>query len=349
MNTREQYTGAIPHTAAELGVYKQLCDEMDGTSHGGLFTPRPLDDDPYSLMYLEKAYIPARELDRGRLDWLRQEILFQWIVKPDSYNAFLDRMDEVTSSKQVTDHLEANGSIVFVSGHISYADIVIMMAGSTDVGIRHDKPDPTQGQHAITSRLISIFKMPLLKDGIESGYVVDDALLHLGGVLQTVPASATGSRVKNIAGNDINEPVRRDLHTLLNKGQNKFFLAASGTQDKPNKEGTQLVMDTVSRGTVTMLTQPNKVKGAERLLAIPVFLDCNPFEGGSFNGASDASFEILPPRFLYSEEDVTTMMEGIASKGTVEKKPGTLPLIYKKPSVRDKIAKLTTGSAVYKD
>ncbi len=339
----------MAYTDVDMKVYRQLCNEMNGTSHGGLFTPRPLDDDPYGLMRVERAYIPAHELDKDRLDWLRHEVLFPMIVNQDSYNGFLDSMDEVVSSKQVAEHLEANGSIVFVSGHISYADIVIMMAGSTDLGIRHDTPNPIQGQHAITSRLISIFQMPGLKNGVESGYVVDDALLYLGGVLQTVPASATGSRVKNIAGNDINQPARRALHNLLNKGQNKFFLAASGTQDKPNAEGTQLVMDTVSRGTVTMLTQPNVVKGAERLLAVPIFLDCNPFEGGSWNGATDASHKILAPRFLYSEDDVTTMMEEIAIAGTVYKKPGTLPLAYKKPNVLNRISQLTTGSAVYKD
>ena len=105
----------------------------------------------------------------------------------------------------------------------------------------------------------------------------------------------------------------------------------SGEQDKVDSEG-RLIMGTVSPGTVVLATEPNQVEGAERLLTIPVFVDCDPFTSGKFSGAVDATHKILKPRYLYNEDDVTGMMLELAYEGTVNKRPGTLPIAYRMPT-----------------
>ncbi len=344
------------YTSADKRVHHQLQEEMVGSSHGMLFTPREFghEHDSLGLMHLENAHIPALPFNAERFAWLKKEILWPLIITEDAFNNLVDGMDEALQRDEVIDHLSSpeRGSLVWGSNHISYADVAAFEAARTEVNVRRGIGEPTLGHHAIASRLVSMFAMPGLLDGVQQGYVVDDGLLYLGGYLQTVPASASGSRLRHLAGSDVNAPVRQKFHQLLNRGS-EFFIALSGTQDKPNDDKSALVMDTVSRGTVALLTEPNEVEGAERVMTIPVFIDCNPFTNGSFSGAVDATFRMLSPRFLRGEHDMTATMEDIARVGTIEKRSGTLPIEYRKPTVVGQaLGKMGVGSkdaGVYKD
>lgn len=331
-------------------MYNQLRQEMEGTSHGELFSPRSFGDDPLGLFHLENAYLPAYEFSQDRFDWLKENILHPFLITEPTYESLVDTVDEALQGDIVARHTgpDNNGSVVLASNHIAYSDVPIIAAALTDIKIRHGDSMPTSRHFIIASRLISLFKMPLLKDGVEEGAVVDDGLLWLGGYVQTVPASASGRRARQVAGrDDINEPVTVAYNQLLNAGS-QFCIAVSGTQDKLSIDGKRLVMDTVSHGTVGMLTEPNKVRGAERVLTVPVFMDCNPFVGG-FSGAVDASFKVLPSRFLRDEGDVTHMMEEIAVAGNSVRSPGAPDIEYRLPTVAQRtIGKLVAGDTVYK-
>lgn len=327
-----------PYTDEDRRVYDQLAAEMQpGTSHGTLFQTRPMDaaQDPLGLLHVDAAYLPARPFDPERFDWLKKNVLWKFLITEGAYGRLVDGLDETLQSDLVREHTEGlgHGSVAWVSNHISYADIAVMMTARTEVSVRHGVENPTDRHLAVASRLVSLFRFDLLRDNGEPAYIVDDGLHDLGGYLQTVPASASGRRVKQIISHrDPNEAVRRDFARLLNKGS-EFLIAASGTQDKPNEDGTQLVMDTVSHGTVGLLTKPNEVKGAERLLAVPLFMDCNPFLNGF--QAVDASFRFLAPRFLYDEANVTATMEEIAEVGNEIKHPNTLEIVYDRPTIVD--------------
>ncbi len=345
-----------PYTAADERVYSQLLQEMYGTSHGSLFGSRELDSahDPLGLLHLENAFIPAHTFDAERFDLLKNEILWKLIITRPAFEALVDSMDAILSSELVAKHTapDNNGSLLWGFNHISYADAAALLAARTEVNLRHGVANPTKGHSAITSRIISIFELSVLAPTKgEDGYVVDHGLLYMGGILQTVPASASGSRVRKIvdSSHDINEPVRQAYYRELNKGT-EWLIAVSGEQDKVDNDG-RLIMGTVSKGTVDLATQPNQIKGAERLLTIPVFMDCHPFDHGEFTGAVDATHKILDPRFLHDETDVTHMMFELAYNGTVEKRPGTPPIAYRRPTRMSHVLGRIGmgGSSVYAD
>lgn len=333
-----------PYSVADKRVYDQLRQEMEGTSHGELFSPRPFEDDPQGLFHLENAYTPAYDFDQERFDWLKENMLHPFLITKPSYEALVDTLDETLHSDIVLRHTgpASNGSVAIASNHIAYSDLPVIEAAMTDVNLRYGDTAPTSRHHVIASRLISLFKMPLLKDGEHEGLVVEDGLLWLGGYVQTVPGSASGSRIKQAVGkDDINAPVTVVYNQLLNAGA-QFCLAVSGTRDKLG------VMDTVSRGTEKMLTGPNAVKGAERLLTIPIFMDCDPFVGG-FSGAVDATHGVLAPRFLYDEDDVTHMMKEIAVLGNAVKRPGTPEIAYRLPTMKQRtLGRVVAGDELYK-
>lgn len=347
--TRELHP-AEPYTPADQRVYDQLRHEMETTSHGGLFSIRDMSDDPLGLFHLEQAHFEPKSFDPDRFQELKEGILWPGIITRESYEQLVDGIETVLDSSIVQDHVspESGGSLLWATNHISYADIAVLMAARTEVNVRARHQAPNTTHVAIASRLISLFALSgLARDG-SVGYVVDDGLLELGGYLQTVPSSASGSRLRSITGADVNTPVRTAYHRLLNRGT-EFLVAPSGTQDKVDEAGDHLVMDTVSRGTVGMLTEPNQEPGAERLMAIPLFVDCNPFAGGGWAGAVDATHQTLEPRVLHDTAEVTAMMEEIAREGTIYKRPGTLPIIYKRPSVVSRLGEIGAGDTVYKD
>lgn len=334
------------YTTEDTRVYEHLRGEMETSSHGGLFGVREMSDDPLGLLHLNNAYFEPIGFDRDRFEWLKEEILLQLIIKPDAYAGLVDGMSAVLDTGQVHDHItKGGGSLAWATNHISYADIAVLMAARTEANVRTGHNAPNETHVAIASRLVSLFQLGGLRDTGVPGYVVDDGLLYLGGYLQTVPSSASGSRLRAISGHDINAPARVAYDRLLNR-RREFMLAPSGTQDKVS--GTHLVMDTVSRGTVKMLTEPNENAGAERLMTIPLFIDCDPFTGG-WTGAVDATHHALEPRFLHSESDVTDMMVEVADAGVVYKRSGTLPMRYKLPNLARKLGSVGTPDAVYKD
>ena len=338
------------YTKADAKVYEQLRHEMETTSHGGLFSVREFDDDPLGLLSLHNAYVEPKPFDPERFKQIKETILFPGIITEPSYKQLVDGMEEMLDTGKVQDHIspEMGGSLVWPSGHVSYADIAVMTAARTEVNIRQNRTAPNTTHVAIASRLISLFALDgLARDG-GKGYVVDDGLLEFCAYLQTVPSSASGTRLRSLMGVDANGLVWTDYLRLLNRGA-EFFVAPSGTQDKASEDGKSLVMDTVSKGTVRMLTEPNEEKGAERLLAVPVFVDCNPFVGGSWNGAVDATHRFLEPRFLYETADVTEMMEDIATAGVVYKRSGTLPPVYRRPTLVTRLGAIGSGGTIYKD
>ena len=336
------------YTRADANVYNQLRHDMETTSHGGLFSVREFRDDPMGLLHLEDAYFEPKLFDPERFDQLKESILWPGIITRDSYERLVDSMAGVLDDGPVHDHISPKngGSLLWATNHISYADIAVMMAARTDVNVRAGHKEPNGTHVAIASRLISLFALPgLARDG-GVGFVVEDGLLEMGGYLQTVPASASGSHLKSLMTHDVNAPVRLAYHRLLNRGT-EFFVAPSGTQDKPSEDGRYLVMDTVSRGTVRMLTEPNEEQGAERLMTVPVFVDCNPFATGDWAGAVDAKHETLAPRLLRDEAEVTDMMEEIAWTGTVHKDAGKLPLAYKRPTLVSRLGMIGAADTVY--
>lgn len=337
-------------TGEDVRVYEYLRDEMAATSHGGLFLPRERSDDPLGLLHLENAYFGPFPFDQEKFEWLKEKILLPLIITPDAYNRLVDSMSEVLDTGEVHDHLtKGGGSLAWATNHISYADIAVLMAARTEVNVRAGHKMPNETHIAIASRLVSMFQLDALREDKKPGYVVDDGLLYLGGYLQTVPASASGSKLRGVMGsNDINSPARLEYDRMLNL-RREFMLAPSGTQDKQSPDGKSLVMDAVSGGTVKMLAGPNKTHGAERILTVPLFIDCNPFGKGGWDGAVNASHRALPPRYLHELQDVTDMMEEIAAEGTVHKLPGTLPIRYQRPNLTRRISDIGTGSPVYKD
>jgi hypothetical protein len=335
-------------TGEDRLVYDHLRAEMEISSHGSLFQTRDSSMDPLGLLSLENAYFPPHQFDLERFLWLRDNVVTQFIITPDTYGAYVESLDEAFMQDEVVEHiLQRNGSTAVLGDHKSYADIPIGMTAFAEIAhIRKREPVRALQSVALASRQISMFQLDLLREDGEPGFIVEDGLLCLGGYLQSIPASASGYRARKTVERDLNGPVRTAFAQLLNQRSN-VFEAPSGTQEKPSADGKVLVMDTVSPGTVKLLTEPNQVEGAERLLAIPTALDCDPFADGSFTGEPvEATHQILTPRFLRTVKDVTRMMNEIAHAATVSKSPGRLPSVYKEPNP---MSKKFGPKAIYKD
>lgn len=225
-------------TGEDRLVYDHLRGEMEITSHGSLFQTRDSSMDPLGLLSLDNAYLPPHQFDLERFKWLRRNVVTQFIITPDTYGAYVESLDEAFMQDEVVEHiLERNGSTAVLGDHKSYADIAIEMMAFAEIGqVRKREHILALNSVAIASRLISMFRLDLLREDGQPGHIVEDGLLYLGGYLQSTPASASGYRMRKTVQRDLNGPVRTAFAQLLNQ-QSNFFEAPSGTQEKLSDDG----------------------------------------------------------------------------------------------------------------
>lgn len=321
--------------------YDILKKETESTLHGVRFKVRKYsDDDPYNLLSLETGHVPAKQpFDIKRFNELGN-ILDNVLVTPESRQGIVEEITRILLDRDVARHLHSGGNIAFVTNHISYIDLPLLMYSLAEAKLRLSggRNAETENHHVISSRQVSLFQMyGLGKDG-GIGNVVDDGLLDIGGVFQTVPVSTTGGKIPEDITRIANGAFGAAYGNQLKKGGQIIFIAPSGTQDKYGEDG-KLHMAHAEKGTVNLLARPNRLavpEGLEgSLLCIPVFIDCQPFDkDGNFNGPAVASFKFGSPSFPTKPDDVQAMMYVIEEFGKKYKHPSTPEIVYERVSRR---------------
>jgi hypothetical protein len=200
----------------------------------------------------------------------------------------------------------------------------------------------------IAHRLTSLFRHDIIKayyDLLEienSGdNILEQVILPFASDLQTLPRSKSGylNFIEKVKGGkqtrgEITSAVQRAFFQTMNLGGITYFMAGSGQEASPSESDSSLLIEAVvGKGTSDMISNGNKINGAERLLTIPLFIHSNPFTGDVENPIQPAPtpFVFLEPRFITDSNEVHTAMEEIVAIGNVYKPSGALNLEYASP------------------
>jgi hypothetical protein len=173
------------------------------------------------------------------------------------------------------------------------------------------------------------------------GAIIEDVLLPYGGVLLTLPNSASGNRLVSAltggleARRSVVAKTKLAYEQLVNRGGSSgqiFFEGSSGTENEVDAKHGVRIIGEVKERTADLTTEYNQTEGAERIMVVPFFMESEPYTKNPKNpiAPSPTPFAILEPRFPKSKADFDEMMTEMAVAGTIVKASGELPYRYQK-------------------
>lgn len=315
-----------PYSELDKIIHANMVAAITGSDHGSNFDIREFSEDPYGINPLRVDTIMYESWSSE----FYQDEAAKWVMAnpdntPDNVASFtatffgamiatnfdeiVDAMVEVYDSNKVRDHREGGGSIIFESGHVTYADIVVEMMASYLARKRLKEQNIAQTQIATVSLIIPEFVMPVLVDDLATGekrrgFVLEDGLMHLGRVRKTIPDSKTGHNtgMSDDERTRITSMVIRSFIESL-AGPNIELLAGSGTFDI---EG---LMHRLNEPTAKLLAHRNT-------LVIPTYMNVAPFNDGKLK-PHYVRFAFLDPVNAETVVDSHGIMEQIAHIGNV--------------------------------
>lgn len=332
-------------------VYDYFADQIQTTQHGERFEARefPDGDTLHSQhpLNVAQSYFVTRD---GSAQFQRQvaETALSLIMPKEDGDELVKAMGQVYYSDQVQTHLEGKGSIAWVSGHYSYADMIAELAALSLARLDAGEASPNEAQDVFISRLVGLFKHPLIEvlyDTFEQehqgGVILEDVILPNGNAIQTFPATA-GGRANFVRGNLKNKRIRTasnravltTIESLIALGGRSLHLSATGTEAKLNPDNGRLKEQTIGRGTVSMLTSFNDNEGeSDKLLVIPITLLPDPFRKATKDipvNPQPTPFAIHRPRFLTTPRQTHAMLLEVTEAANLIK-PSGVPLIEYDP------------------
>jgi len=323
------------YSPRDVRVRQAMVERMATSKHGVAFTPRELDKekDPFRVLSTDLPHLDARPFDQKEHDRLK-EILGKVLVTPESFEKCVDTIYEILTDPEVIEHLEGGGNLIFATSHISYIDLPALLMALAEAKLRASNGESadTENHHVIIGRMVGLFKMAGLGKDFSEGYVVDDGLLRLGGVFQTVPISETGSVVTEDDTKEINGIFGPKYNDIINKGGQIIVFAPSGEQHKINDIG-QSVMKYVKKGSARLIFMGNRSSDKNRTYG--TFIDCQPFDGeGNFRGPADLVIAVGEPFFPHTAKEVQEiLMPGVEALGNQHRHSFTPEIVYeRKPS-----------------
>ncbi|MCA9323893.1 hypothetical protein KC992_02205 [Candidatus Saccharibacteria bacterium] len=341
--------------AVSKRIYDELSGEVRGSKHGNRFdirdfTLEPQNGDP-SPLNVDLPYaqpIPTTDEERGEI----AELAGSLIMPEDDWGALVEGFTEVYKRDDVSAHLASGGIVKFIDSHRTYTGQVAQQIGSW-VSLRSmDVVDPHEIQHTIISRVTTLFRLQLIVDLFEDekfqithhdGAIVEDILLRYGGGLMTLPNSPSGNRLIQMLQDGVTtrrgivERTKIAYEHIVNRGGSDgqiIFEGSSGAENylKDIKGVTHRMIGEVKHRTAELTTNYNQVEGAERVMAIPVFMESDPYTNDPENPIEPkpTAFAFLEPRFPKSQREFDLMMAEMAAVGTVIKASGEAPYRYAK-------------------
>ncbi len=334
-------------------VREQMVREMEKTGYNNLFTARTPDDDPLGTWRLDHPHIPAEETFN--------EAVFEHIGTLLDRDVIL-RKDRIKLTSVIDEQilepclptLDQGENVAIVTDHMSYADLLLIMYCIADAKRRRGR-NPTSNQHMILGRSVNLFAKPNLKLGRngkpELGYMIDDVLRYLCGVLQTLPPDQGGveisSELRTLIGLRFMTKYLSILEQTEGQTEGQIILAAlSGIEDKRVRDENNdevILMHRIQNSTKHLLSFPNKKQKVKQddgsviekdgpgIKTLGFFLDLQLRDRlGNFCGPARASGKASSQLVVVNSlAEAQAVMEEIASLGNSGGKlDQTPPIMY---------------------
>jgi hypothetical protein len=332
-------------------VYEGLRSDIASSKHASRFeirkfTLEPTHDCP-SPFDVDIPYLPpldSKEQHRNDI----AELAASLVMEEEDWGALVDGFKTAYQLPEVANHLASGGVVKFIDSHRTYTGQVMQEIASWQALKSLDIDNPHEIQTTIISRVTTLFKLTMLKDLLEmqgtahhDGAIIEDVLLQFSGALLTIPNSHSGNRLVQAihdgiqARSSIVERTKVAYANVVNRGGSDgqiMFEGSSGTENHINEDRTYRIIGAVKERTAELTTDHNQSSGAERILAVPIFMESDPYTGDPKNPIkpSPTPFAFLAPRFPKSQKDFDQMMMEIALAGTQVKASGELPYRYER-------------------
>lgn len=335
--------------AASQLLYDHFAEEMGRTQHGERFGTRPFDLSPIdenrpSPLNAACPYVVThQDIDPERRLWVAQTTL-SLVMPEEDGKALVDAIEAVYFDDPVQSHIARGGSVLWATGHFSYADQIAAISAETIARQRNGDEQPNLTQDVFISRIVGMFQHELVAnlfkpEGTEKndGVILENIILVMANALQTLPSTESGrvrftkaskenKRVRTLA----NEAAKRAYDALISHGGRSIHMAGPGTEVKLDDRSGHLVEGTVQKPTADMMTEPN-AEGADRLLTIPMTLLPDPFSQATEEipvVPQRTPFATMKPRILKNSHDVHEMMLQITDTANRIKPSGVPVIVY---------------------
>lgn len=285
-------------------IFDALRDLRDNSQHKERWgEAREFEDDESGLLRAKTAFAPV--IDEGKR---HQEAVDTWLPVLISEHSFIElqrAIGTLYARSDVGAHLQQGGTLVFVlAPHLTYADIPVAKGAASLVS-----PEIPKKQTSFIHRQVALHELREQDaEGVTVKHkVVDDGLLLIGSVMQTLPDSQSG-RDDRFAPyrDDMGALVRKELENLIERGDQIIWLADSGTEAKFDPTTDAYVVGRVTRKNAPLLYLYN-ARGADKVMAVPLTMDIDPFGDNGDIIARDVPFELGEPRILHSRDEVHAM------------------------------------------
>ncbi len=331
-------------------VYEGLEADILSSKHSSRFELRPFTLEPSndcpSPFNVDIPYLaPLESTDEHRE--VIASLASSLVMRDVDWKALVSAFKSVYDAPEIKNHLSSGGVVKFIDSHRTYTGQVMQQIASWEAQRQQGVEASHEIQTTIISRVTTLFKLSLLQKVLEGsnyphhhGAIVEDVLLQYGGALLTIPNTQSGLRLVQMiqdgahARSAILERTKAAYPLVINRGGSDgqiMFEGSSGTENHVNDDSTYRIIDEVKRRTVELTTDYNQDDGAERVMAIPFFMDLDPYTGNKKSPLSPerpTPFAILEPRFPKTQRDFDQMMMEMALAGTQVKASGELPYRY---------------------
>lgn len=321
--------------AAEL-VHGQMAELMGKIGYTNLCSVRPFDeaDDPLGILKLDRPHLPGKEFDSTVFEHIGALLEALVIHKEDLENAIII-MEQLL--KEWLPHLDNGGNLALLTNHMSYVDVLVVQYCLAAAELRLRGIVSTDKHHAIVGRAVGLMEMNGLKPDGSAGYIVEDTLLPLGSVFQTIPPDQGDEELPESLRNQIGKVFLDSYETTLSQGGNIIVLAGSGVEDDIN-EG-HILMHRIKTSTTALLRKPNRtrtirhdgsnkeIKGSG-ITMLTVFLDLQPIKDGMLQGPVHASIGVGRPVVAQKQGDIHKAIDEFVILGNETKLSTTPEIIY---------------------
>ena len=311
----EQFAPPFGSEEANLFVYNRWVELTQAKHRSRWENIRSFEDDEFGFFDLNKPFFRIRDNGAFMEDAV-VELAGSFII-PESFDSLSEGVSNLLQREDVRRHRENDGTIAFVDiFHKSYAGIALATAAAARVDL-----EIARNQTIFISRQVPLYE-------IFGKKIVDDGVLRVSNVMQTFPDSVSGKdQAFSPYRAHANLLVMRQYVSLLGQPQQILWLAPSGTEAMYSPKTSILTAGRVSPASAKLLYGFNKLDkagqprhGRDRVMTIPVSLDCNPFGTDGLPVARDITFAFGEGEILRTEEAVHNMMKkGVALTNCIKK------------------------------
>ncbi|NBX98511.1 hypothetical protein EB118_08520 [bacterium] len=337
-------------------IYDGLREDLLSSKHGNRFELREFEYRPSqhseSPFNVDVPYLPPIDCSNEHRTWLAG-LAGSLVMRPQDWEALQEGFKIVYGRDDVKKHLSGGGVLKVVDSHRTYTGQVVQEIASWLALQSNGVSDAHEIQTTIASRATTLFRLGLLATLSEAegrlhhnGAIIEDVLLRFGGVLLTIPNSASGNRlIEKLQDGlqtrtDIVSRTKIAHEKLVRRGGRDgqiFFEGSSGFENEIKNEGgiAYREIGIVRDRTAALTTDYNQIHGVERVMMLPVFMESDPYTGDPNNPIqpSPTPFAILEPRFPKKLRDIDEAMSEMAAAGTIVKASGQLPYRYGRHAV----------------